>query len=355
VFRTSTLSVDAGHERYVCYAVTTSTELRINRFSFSKTLAIHHFLFSEAGQPLSEGLSDCNVFQYTDSTLFTATTAGVDLATPAGSAKIVAPGTQLVLQAHLLNTTDAPIDTAIEIRMDASSDLNAVPVGILGFGSANIQLPPGQVTTVESICTLDQDTRFYAIVPHMHYLGKRVELAFGPDQSSLETVYVRDPYDFNDQHFDAFEQTMPAGTIARVRCIYDNDTDRTVRFGESSQDEMCNVPGFIVGRDGVTLCTHPLATTSVPRTPDSGLCGVTTTPSGIGAVCSAGKHTCAGDLLCSADYLNQPLGICSLIGCASNDDCDGAVCCTDASVAGVANFCVPEACRPDSCIPVGDQ
>jgi hypothetical protein len=356
VLRTGELVVDPGQERYLCYAATAKEDLKINRFSFVKTPGIHHFIFDEASSPEKEGLSECNVLQITGATLFTATTASVELETPSGSAKLVAKGSQLVLQAHLLNTTESPIKTVIEIRMAKSPVLDPEPVGILGFGSANIVLPPRQVTTVESTCRLDEDARFYAIVPHMHYLGKRLELAFGPDEGSLESAYVRDPYSFDDQHFDPFERTVPAGTVARVRCTYDNDTDQTVRFGESSHDEMCNLPGFVVGRGDVKLCTQRLSVDGgVARAPDAGVCGLTVTSSGIGAVCTPGGGECGKDLACSADYLNMPVGICVQVGCSSNDECGGATCCAVSAVAGLANFCVPEACRPDTCIPVGSR
>ena len=355
VLRTSELSVGPGQESYYCYAATAPEDLKINQFSFTKTLGIHHFMFNEASTPQPDGLTECNIFQVTGETLFTATTASVDLDTPSGSAKLVSKGAQLVLQAHLFNTSDQPIKSVVEIRMTKSPDENPVPVGILGFGSANIVLPPRETTTVESTCVIQEDAHFYAITPHMHYLGTRLELDFGADEQSLKPVYVRDPYSFDDQHFDPFDTVAPAGTMARVRCTYDNTTDETVRFGESSHDEMCNLPGFLVGRDGVKLCTEPLPEAGVPRAAGAAACGVTVTPSGIGKLCTPGGGECDKGLTCSADQLGMAIGICARVGCGSNNDCEGATCCSLSEVSGLANFCVPEGCRPSNCIPVGQQ
>ena len=355
LFRTVPMTVGPGDEKYFCYAAVAQEDMKIDQFSFTKTAGVHHFMFNEAQSPEPPGLTECSVFRVTGQTLFTATTAGVELDTPSGSAKLVAKGAQLVLQTHMYNTTDAPITSFVDIRMRKSTVEDPVPVGILGFGSLNISLPPHQTTTVESVCRIQEDAHFFAIVPHMHFLGRRAELAFGEDESSMKTVYVRDPFRFDDQHFDSFDQFAPAGTMARVRCIYDNDTDETVRFGEHSHDEMCNVPGFLVGRDGVTLCTQPLPEGGVPRAPGSGTCGASVTPSGIGKICAPGGNECSPGLTCSADQLGMVLGICARVGCVSKDDCDGATCCTEQAVAGIANFCIPEACRPSNCIPVGPR
>ena len=355
MLRTSPMTVGPGEEKYFCYAAVAPEDLAIDRFSFSKTPGVHHFMFNEATSPQANGLTECNIFQVTGETLFTATTADVELDTPPGSAKLVKKGAQLLLQTHMFNTTDSPITSVVDIKMERTQTSDPTPVGILGFGSLNIDLPPHQTTTVESVCQLQEDAHFYAIVPHMHYLGRRVELAFGADENSFQTVYVRDPFSFDDQHFDPFDRVAKAGTMARVRCIYDNTTDDTVHFGESSHDEMCNVPGFIVGRDGVKLCTQPLPEAGVPRDPKAGMCGTSVTSSGIGELCTPGGGECKPGLTCSADQLQMAIGICARVGCSSNDECDGATCCTASAVAGIANFCVPEACRPTNCVPVSAQ
>ena len=354
-FRTSALAVEPGQERYLCYAATAAEDLHIHRFRYSKTRAIHHFMFAQALAPEQEGVHECDfLFQTTWAQLFTATTADAELTTPTGSAKLLPKGTELVLQAHLLNTTTDRIVTTMEIEMTASPDRDPEPVGLLGFGSANIDLPPGKVTTVESTCRLDREARLYAIVPHMHYLGRRIELDFGSDDASLTTGYVRDPFSFDDQHFDTFERTLAAGTVARLRCTYDNTTANSVFFGESSRDEMCIAAGFVVGRGDLELCTQASPVDGgVPRAPDAGVCGVAEGDSGIGRLCTKGGGECDSGLFCSADYLDMPGGICFRVGCLDNADCAGATCCELPNVAGLANVCVPEACRPSTCIPVG--
>jgi hypothetical protein len=353
---TAEVAIPPGQERFVCYGVVATEDMKVSRFSFSQTPGVHHFIFSASPTPSKEGLFECNVFELAGASLFAAATASVELESPSGSARLVSKGTQLVLQAHFLNTSDKPMQSAIEVRMARSHDANPEPVGILGFGSANIDLPPGKTTTVESICTVDEDTRFFAVVPHMHYLGRKLELDFGPDESSLETIYARDPFSFDDQRVDSFVQTAKAGTVARVRCTYDNETDHTVHYGASSTDEMCVLSAYVVGQDGGKLCTRPLPVDGgVPPDPNAPACGTTVTASGIGSICTRGAFSCESGLTCTADHLEMPVGICVRVGCGSNSECEGTTCCTLSQVAGLANFCVPEGCRPASCIPVSFQ
>jgi hypothetical protein len=47
------------------------------------------------------------------------------------------------------------------------------------------------------------------------------------------------PYDFFEQRQFAASLALKAGDSIQVECTYQNDTQRTVKFGESSLDEMC--------------------------------------------------------------------------------------------------------------------
>ena len=47
---------------------------------------------------------------------------------------------------------------------------------------------------------------------------------------------------------------LEAGQYSRVTCNYDNTTDRTVTYGESTLDEMCFIGMFSVG--GLINCVE---------------------------------------------------------------------------------------------------
>jgi hypothetical protein len=79
----------------------------------------------------------------------------------------------------------------------------------------------------------------FAVAPHMHQLG--VHLKAVANRAGGEPVTLYDgPYDFNEQRqFTANQLGLKVGDTISVECTYQNDTQRTVSFGESSLDEMC--------------------------------------------------------------------------------------------------------------------
>ena len=358
VFTTGPITVQPGEEKYMCYAAIIGEDLSISRFSSSRNPLVHHFLFVETEALEANGLKECNVlFRPTWAPMYAATTADSVVDIPEGAAKEVPKGKQVLLQAHLVNTTSEPLTRSVEVSMERSPLKNPEKVGIMLFGAANINLPPQQKTSVESRCTVSRDVRLYAVLPHMHRLGTRLELDFGADDASQKQAYVRDPFTFDDQYFDKLTLTIPGGSVVHTHCSFENDTDQTVTFGESSKDEMCFAVGFNVGGADLELCTEPVSSDGgVPRAADAGACGETSTSNGIGRFCTAGGSECGnGSLLCSADLLNTKTGLCFQAGCVSNADCSGTTCCTLPVVGKVANVCIPEGCRPDFCIPIANQ
>lgn len=367
ILQTSDFSLDPGQERFLCYAVTTPEDMAIGRFESDAHPFIHHFLFATALLPEQDGMTECDVlFKPTWSPMFIATTASADISMPAGAAKLVDKNTQLVLQLHLLNASSKPVTGSAEIRMHASHVANPEPVGIFAFGTTNIHLPPHQVTTVEGLCTVGSEARLFSMMPHMHYLGRRLEIDLGPDDDHLQSAFVSDPYDFNDQQIQPFDMTIAAGTHSRIRCTYDNTRDKTISFGESSLTEMCFGIGFTVGSKGPRGCLAKVQAPDggVPRAPDAGVCGATESAGGVGRPCTAGGGECnapdggASGLFCSADGPGRDAGttsgMCIKLGCSSSADCGGATCCSPAIGGGLVNICIPEACRDPSCIPTAD-
>lgn len=362
VYHTSEFSLDPSEERFLCYSMPTDEDLAIGRFVADARPFIHHFLFATALVPEKEGMTECNVlFKPTWSPMFIATTASADITMPDGAAKLIDKGTQLVLQLHLLNSTSKPVTGAAEIRMVQSHVENPEPVGIFAFGTTNIVLPPKQVTTVNGNCTVSSEARLFSMMPHMHYLGTRLQIDVGPDDANLKTVFVSDPYDFNEQKIEPLDLVLPAGSRSHIQCTYDNTRDTTIGFGESSLTEMCFGIGFTVGSKGPRACLAKLDAPDggVPPAPGSGVCGDTEYPNGVGRKCTNGGGECGSDpnMTCTASFpgasdAGAASGICVMSGCGTSADCGGATCCAPQQAGGLFRTCMPEACRPASCIPI---
>ena len=114
-----------------------------------------------------------------------------------------------------------------------------------------LEIPPGEPAyPVRAAYTFQQDVEALSVLPHMHLLGKSMEVtAVRPDGTREVLVWVRD-YDFNWQTTYSFKKPvrLPRGTRIEVVAIYDNSErnprnpnkpPKPVRWGESTTDEMC--------------------------------------------------------------------------------------------------------------------
>jgi hypothetical protein len=110
---------------------------------------------------------------------------------------------------------------------------------------------------------LTEDVTLYNLVPHMHLLGKKIELTAQVPGGKEESLIRIDEWDYNWQEMYQLRQprSLPKGTTLRLRASYDNSADnplnpfdppQTVRLGEQTTNEMCFVfcsaavqkPGF---------------------------------------------------------------------------------------------------------------
>jgi len=113
------------------------------------------------------------------------------------------------------------------------------------------EIPPGNAAfKVKASVTLEKDVEAAGVLPHMHLLGKSIEItAVRPDGTREVLVWVRD-YDFNWQTAYVFKKPvpLPKGTRVEVVAYYDNSEQnprnpnkppKAVRWGESATDETC--------------------------------------------------------------------------------------------------------------------
>ena len=91
----------------------------------------------------------------------------------------------------------------------------------------------------------------YMVVPHMHLLGKKIQVTRTNTFSRVNDTLVKiDDWDFNWQGFYAFEEPMKLNIFdnLKVACRFDNSAEnprnpstplKDVRWGEGTEDEMC--------------------------------------------------------------------------------------------------------------------
>jgi hypothetical protein len=234
--------LEAGTESYWCVRHTLVEDVMVGGFAPVSPAGTHHTTLSVGPPAEPDGITPCDGFT---GSLNERGLWGSGVGTPAfefpeGVGTLLRAGEQLLLNLHLYNTSNQPISgrsgmavarrdpARVEYRSDATL-----------MGPIAISLPPKQTTTVSGGCTFKQQGTLFAVMPHMHRLGRHLKAV--AERAGHPDVVVHDgPFDFEEQSNRGIPPlTFLAGDRLRVECTYSNDTEREVTFGESTTDEMC--------------------------------------------------------------------------------------------------------------------
>ena len=158
-------------------------------------------------------------------------------------------GQDLVLQVHLKPTgKPEELQAQVGVYFTDTPPTNNTTVFVLC--SFNIDIPAGtNAYVLEDNFMLPVDVDVLSVLPHTHYLGKRLEgWAVLPGGARQDLLRIPD-WDFNWQ--GDYRYTHPvhlaAGTVLQMRYVYDNSAanprnpnqpPREVRYGPQSSDEM---------------------------------------------------------------------------------------------------------------------
>jgi hypothetical protein len=168
---------------------------------------------------------------------------------PDGLAWTLQPGSDLVVQVHLQPTgKPEPVRPTVALYFTEMAPTNRSAK--IGLGSYDIDIPAGATDyTVQDSYELPIDAQVIAILPHTHYLGKRLEgFATLPDGTTKPLLRIKD-WDFNWQSDYRFAEpvSLPKGSRLSMRYTYDNSTNNLrnpnhppvrVKYGLQSKDEM---------------------------------------------------------------------------------------------------------------------
>ncbi len=176
----------------------------------------------------------------------------------------LAAGSAIVIQAHLRPSGKPELVQPVVGLFFTDKPPTRVPAKI-GLWSQDIRLPAGsRAETVKDSITLPVNVDLLRILPHAHFLARRVEAqATLPDGTTRSLLRIP-AWDFNWQGDYVYKDPifLPKGTVLSMSLTYDNSADnarnpnqppRLVAYGVESGDEMAEV-WFQV----------------LPRTPDGG-------------------------------------------------------------------------------------
>jgi hypothetical protein len=171
---------------------------------------------------------------------------------PDDMAWILPEKSDLVLQMHLRPSgKPEPVGCRVGLYFtDRPPTRNCFRLGLV---SMMMDIPPGEQNyTVEDEFELPVDSQVIGILPHAHYLCKRMEgFAILPDGTKKWLLLIKN-WDFNWQgnYQYAAPITLPKGAKLTMRYTYDNSTNnlqnpnnppKRVQYGPQSSDEMAEL------------------------------------------------------------------------------------------------------------------
>lgn len=159
-------------------------------------------------------------------------------------------GSSLSLQMHYTTSGKEAIDET-EVGIYFYPD-DQVPTVRMSGGAANsfaINIPPhAKDYELSTYVTVQKDAHIYALMPHMHFRGKRMKFVAQYPDGSEELLVSVPNYSFNWQLSHKLEEPLlvPAGTKILTVGAYDNseqnsynpDPEATITWGEQSWEEM---------------------------------------------------------------------------------------------------------------------
>ena len=167
---------------------------------------------------------------------------------PEGVGFTLRPQQNLTLELHYINYTTEPLDVEGVIEMilapqDARDGL--VEAGMIFTGNTGIALLPGQQATIEFFglpaATPQAPIHIFAMTSHMHQLGVRSYIERVPDALAANGELLHESLDWAQPPMDQYEPPLvfTGSDGVRLRCEFNNTTDRLVTFGTRFADEMC--------------------------------------------------------------------------------------------------------------------
>jgi uncharacterized protein DUF3471/copper type II ascorbate-dependent monooxygenase-like protein len=168
---------------------------------------------------------------------------------PAGVAKAIPAGSNIVLQVHYSKTTGKVEKDRTSVGLILAKQPPEKSITSFAVLNHYFRIPPGAPNHEVTGCyTFSRDIELYTYLPHMHLRGKDMKYEVLYPDGRRETLLYVPRYNFNWQTMYRLEKpvAIPKGTKMIVTAHFDNsernkynpDPTKPVRFGDPTYDEM---------------------------------------------------------------------------------------------------------------------
>jgi hypothetical protein len=244
-----------SEEKDRCVKVRLEEDIYVSAMRPIAPLGTHHTFVALSDTP---DLPSCTLAVGQGGLIYASGAGTKDLRLPEGVAVKLPAGKFLYFSLHLFNPGDDTLSgtSGLEIVRVPPEEVDYQSGATLA-GPLVMSIPPGRVT-LKHQCQLTQAQTAYALFPHMHQLGAHFKTTV--TVGGVSKVLHDADYDFNEQRQYPIEPiAFEPGDSIQTECTFENSSPNVVKFGESSNDEMCISFFFAYPLDSNTLCgpTNP--------------------------------------------------------------------------------------------------
>ena len=150
---------------------------------------------------------------------------------------------EIMVQWHHFNSTGSAQQDGTAVQFcTAPASSRAHIAGLTFLGTENMSIPPGQTGTATGSCINNSGApiTIMGFTPHMHTIGVHMTSVVTKQGGAMETVFDQPfVFDSQDNYMLHPPYVLQPGDTITSTCTFDNTTNGTVGFGQSTTQEMC--------------------------------------------------------------------------------------------------------------------
>ncbi len=245
--------VQANFERefYVRKDVGNTEEVYLNGFEMKARPGTHHMI-AYSFKP-DDVLPPVNVMydqnmpnntialrsgKTTGGPIFQSPAANWQFKLPEGYAVKLAPNASFMMNSHYFNTTAKTRFGEIYANFNTIPKDQAKQILDVEYYETDLSLPPNQKTTVNTDFMVTKETVIPLMISHYHKRGEKFEVRIKGGSRNGELIYASTDYDEPVVKTFSPALVLKAGEGLTTNVTYNNNTNRTIKFGVTSEDEM---------------------------------------------------------------------------------------------------------------------
>jgi hypothetical protein len=231
----------------------------VNRYQIRMRPGSHHFILygfrDDSRPPMSttrdlrrkNGSLDFSTFASMQNHIFNfgGSESTEDYTFPDGTAVELPANASFDMNSHYFNKGEKPTTGEVNINLyTIPKEKVTKALKVLDLGNSNLNLPPNKKTVETRNFTFDRDVKIVMLFSHTHKLGEKFEIMVKGGSRDGQVVYSSANWEHPEKINYGKPLEIKAGEGLTSRITYNNFTDKTVRFGLTSDDEMGIIFGY---------------------------------------------------------------------------------------------------------------